>query len=172
MWLVLFKSSSNIQRALIANSGEGVTRGTPKSPNNVTSTFFNTVHLRPKDVGWNTGVQNLFLGPGAIWPWYAPEFKCSEFALLPDESYSIPWLPVFFSTPFKKTHFIRRYLVRFNTVFRHLEVAFDAAGRRFGTTGPFIRRSERSAGFEFQANDYENGECALKRRSKDFWKDL
>jgi len=33
-------------------------RGVPKSPNNVTSTFFNIVHLLPKDI--------RFLAPGTI----------------------------------------------------------------------------------------------------------
>ena len=42
--------------------------GAPKSPSNVSSTFFNTVHSLPKNfaVGSNMGAPNLFLAPGAI----------------------------------------------------------------------------------------------------------
>jgi len=45
----------------------------PKSPNNVTSTFFNTVNLLPKDLGSNMGTTNLLLAPGAIQPRYVPD---------------------------------------------------------------------------------------------------
>ena len=41
-------------------------RRAPKSPNNVASTFFNAVHLLPKDLGFEHGAPNLFLAPGAI----------------------------------------------------------------------------------------------------------
>ena len=43
--------------------------GPPKSPNNVTNTFFNTVHLLPKTSGSNMGAPKLLLAPGAR---YAP----------------------------------------------------------------------------------------------------
>jgi len=43
-----------------------ITAGAPKSPNNVTSTFFNTVHLVPKELRFEHGVANLLLAPGAI----------------------------------------------------------------------------------------------------------
>jgi len=49
-----------------------MTRGAaPKSPNNVTSTFFNTPHLLPKDIRFEQGTPNLLLAPGAISPRYA-----------------------------------------------------------------------------------------------------
>jgi len=38
----------------------------PKSPNNVTSTFFNTEHLLPKDLWCKHGAPNFLLVPGAI----------------------------------------------------------------------------------------------------------
>jgi len=40
--------------------------GASKSPNNVTSTFFNTVRLLPKDLRFDHGASNLPLAPGAI----------------------------------------------------------------------------------------------------------
>jgi len=40
--------------------------GAPKNPNNVTSTFFNIVHLLRKALGSNMGASNLLLAPGAI----------------------------------------------------------------------------------------------------------
>jgi len=40
--------------------------GTPKSSKNTTSTFFNTVHLLPKDLSFEHGAPNLLLAPGAI----------------------------------------------------------------------------------------------------------
>ena len=39
-------------------------RGAPKSPNNVRSTFFNTVHLPPKDFRFEHGGPNLFVTSG------------------------------------------------------------------------------------------------------------
>jgi len=44
----------------------------PKSPNSVTSTFFNTVHLLPKNPRFEHGAANLLLAPGAIYPRYTP----------------------------------------------------------------------------------------------------
>ena len=44
----------------------------PKSSNNVTSTFFNTVDLLPKDLRFEHGLPNLLLAPGTIYPRYAP----------------------------------------------------------------------------------------------------
>jgi len=38
-----------------------MTEGVPKSPNNVTSTFFNTVHVLPKDLSFEHGGAKLFL---------------------------------------------------------------------------------------------------------------
>ena len=41
-------------------------RGTPKNPNNVKSTYVNTVNLLPKNIRFEHGAPNLLLGPGAI----------------------------------------------------------------------------------------------------------
>jgi len=41
-------------------------REAPKSPNNVTSTFFNTVNLLPKELRFDHWAPNLFVAPGAI----------------------------------------------------------------------------------------------------------
>ena len=46
--------------------------GLPKSPNNAASSFFNALHLLPKDLRFENGAPNLLLAPGAIWPRYAP----------------------------------------------------------------------------------------------------
>jgi len=46
--------------------GHQVTAGAPKSTNNVTSTFFNTVLLLAKTLGCNMRVPNLLLAPGAV----------------------------------------------------------------------------------------------------------
>jgi len=46
--------------------GRRITMGAPKSPNNVTDTFFSTVHLLPKDLRFEHGAPNLLLAPGAI----------------------------------------------------------------------------------------------------------
>ena len=43
-----------------------------KRPNNVTSTFFNTVHMLPKDLRFEHGAPNLLTVPGAIQPCYVP----------------------------------------------------------------------------------------------------
>jgi len=49
--------------------------GAPKSPNNATSTFFNTVHLLPKDLRFEHGGAKLASWPGRHlttlrpWPW-------------------------------------------------------------------------------------------------------
>jgi len=47
--------------------------GAPKTPNNVTSTFFNTVHLLPKDLGFEHGGAKLAFCPGpnltSLRPW-------------------------------------------------------------------------------------------------------
>ena len=43
-----------------------MTAGAPKSPNNATSTFFNAVHLLPKDLKFEHGGAKLLLTPGAI----------------------------------------------------------------------------------------------------------
>ena len=60
-----------------AGRNEGAKGGTilraPKSPNNVTSTFFNTVHSLPKDLRFEHGGAKLASCPGAISPdRYAP----------------------------------------------------------------------------------------------------
>jgi len=47
-------------------------QGAPKSPNNVTSTFFNTAHFFQKTSGSKMGAPNLLLALGAIEPRYAP----------------------------------------------------------------------------------------------------
>jgi len=41
-------------------------RGTPKFPNNGTSTLFNTVYFLPKDLSFRTWGAKLALCPGAI----------------------------------------------------------------------------------------------------------
>ena len=46
-------------------------RGAPKSPNDVTSAFYNTVHLLLKTSVSNMVAPNLLLAPGAIQPCYA-----------------------------------------------------------------------------------------------------
>jgi len=43
-----------------------------KNPNNITSTFFNTVHWLPKEIRCEQGAPNLLLAPGAIKPRYVP----------------------------------------------------------------------------------------------------
>jgi len=40
--------------------------GTPKSPHNIASAFFNTVHLLPEDLRFEHGGAKLFLFPGEI----------------------------------------------------------------------------------------------------------
>ena len=50
----------------VQHPGCRITGGDAESPNNVASTFFNTLHLLPKTPGSNMGVPNLFLAPGAI----------------------------------------------------------------------------------------------------------
>jgi len=44
--------------------GRGITAGAPKSHSNVTSTFFNTVYLLPKDVRFEHGGANSLLSHG------------------------------------------------------------------------------------------------------------
>jgi len=46
--------------------GRRIAMGAPKSPNNFTSIFFNTVHLLPEDFKSKMGAPNLLLDPGAI----------------------------------------------------------------------------------------------------------
>jgi len=46
--------------------------GAPKGPNNVTSTFFITVHFLPNDLKFEHGAPNLLLAPGIIKPRYVP----------------------------------------------------------------------------------------------------
>jgi len=41
-------------------------QGAPKSPNNVTCTFFNTLHLLPKKLRFEHGAPNLLLATCAI----------------------------------------------------------------------------------------------------------
>jgi len=41
-------------------------QGAPKSPSNITSTFFNTVHLFPKDLRFEHGGAKLASYPGTI----------------------------------------------------------------------------------------------------------
>ena len=45
-------------------SGRRMTAGGAKSPNNVTSTFFNTVHFLPKDLRFEHGDTKLVSFPG------------------------------------------------------------------------------------------------------------
>jgi len=47
------------------NAGAPNDCGSPKNPNNVTRTFFNTVHLLPEDFRF-MGAPNLLLASGAI----------------------------------------------------------------------------------------------------------
>jgi len=61
-----------IPRAPNLNGGAKSLWGAPKSPNNVTNRFFNTVYLLPKDLRFEHGAPNLLLAPGAIWSRYAP----------------------------------------------------------------------------------------------------
>jgi len=67
------------------NEGENISpgaeslRGLPKSSNNVASTFFNTVHLLPKDLRFEHGAVKLAsMTPGAIQCRYAPAWCCHE----------------------------------------------------------------------------------------------
>jgi len=53
-----------IPRAPNHYGGADSLRGTPKSPNNVTSTFFNTVYLFPKDLRFERGGSKLDSCPG------------------------------------------------------------------------------------------------------------
>ena len=50
----------------------GGRRRAPKSPDNVTCTFFNAVHLLPKDLRFERGAPNLLLALGPIKTRYAP----------------------------------------------------------------------------------------------------
>jgi len=49
-------------------------RGAPKSPNNVTSAFFNTVHLLPKDLKFEHGSAKLASCPGRHLTWLRPGY--------------------------------------------------------------------------------------------------
>jgi len=49
--------------------------GTPKSPNNGTNTFFNTVHLIPKELRFEYGGAELASCPGATQLRYAPDYE-------------------------------------------------------------------------------------------------
>jgi len=59
--------------------GRRIPMGTPKSPNNVTSTFFNTVHLVPKDLRFEHGGVKLASCPGrhliSLRPWSTCSLK-------------------------------------------------------------------------------------------------
>jgi len=44
--------------------GREITAGAPKSPNNVTGTFFNAVHFLPKDLSFEHGGAKLASCPG------------------------------------------------------------------------------------------------------------
>jgi len=57
--------------------GDKSLQGTPKSPNDVTSTFFDTAHFFRKTSGSNMGAPNLgyLLLPAAILPRYTPVHK-------------------------------------------------------------------------------------------------
>jgi len=57
--------------------------GAPKSLNNLTSTFFNTVNFLPKDLKLECGAPNLLLYPGA------PNFVTP---LGPRKQQSVDWL--------------------------------------------------------------------------------
>ena len=46
--------------------GRRMTASAPKSPNNVTSTFFNTVRLLPKDLRFEHRGPNFLLAPDTI----------------------------------------------------------------------------------------------------------
>jgi len=59
-----FKDTTRGASGVNAPSAESL--GAPKSPSNVASTFFNTVHLLPKDLSSNMGEPNFFFAPGAI----------------------------------------------------------------------------------------------------------
>ena len=59
--------------------GRRIPMGAPKSPNNVTSTFFNTVHLVPKDLRFEHGGVKLASCPGrhlsSLRPWSTCSLK-------------------------------------------------------------------------------------------------
>jgi len=46
--------------------GHRITAGAQKIPTMSWALFFKTVHLLPKDLGFEHGAANLFLAPGAI----------------------------------------------------------------------------------------------------------
>ena len=62
--------------------GDEWLRGAPKSPNNVTSTFFNTVHLLPKDLRYEHGGAKLASYHGShltsLHPWWCHTDKKFE----------------------------------------------------------------------------------------------
>jgi len=76
-------------------------RGTPKSPNNVTSTSFNTVHLLPKDLRFEHGGAKLASCPGrhltSLRPCSCPHVKylsevlcCAVWVVVPANKLSLP----------------------------------------------------------------------------------
>ena len=64
--------------------GRRIAMGTPKSPNNVTNTFFNTVYLLPKDLRFEHGGAKLASWPGRHLTSLRPgkSFNPSHFKLL------------------------------------------------------------------------------------------
>jgi len=65
-----------IPRALNHWGGVEWLRGAPNSPNNITSTFFNEVHLLPRDLRFEHGDAKLVSCPGrhltSLRPWVSP----------------------------------------------------------------------------------------------------
>ena len=85
-----------------------------KSPNNVASTFFNTVHLLPKDVRFEYGVPNLF-------PCFLP--GC-HYHLTPVHPWSLQ------SLGHEGNYFVRKHLV-----------TRLCAGKHIGFTHRFVKRA-------------------------------
>jgi len=55
-----------ISQALDNHGGAESLGGAPKSPNNFTSTFFNTVNFFLKDLRFEYGAPNVLFAPGAV----------------------------------------------------------------------------------------------------------
>ena len=79
-----------IPRAPNHYGGAESLRRAPKSPNNVTNTFFNTAHLLPKDSGSNTGGCHACFLPRAPSDLVAPLPVCKRWAcLVPSTQYTL-----------------------------------------------------------------------------------
>jgi len=65
VWMQGHNKGGTIPQAPNHYWGAKSLQGVMKSPNNVTSTFFNAVHLLLKDLRF-MGASNLLLSPGAI----------------------------------------------------------------------------------------------------------